>query len=112
MLMRKGWLEGREIVKLEHPATGLSLLPIDQTIVVLSNSLMCYSKKGKMIWSATLPANAVCMAPISLPHLGTTLICVALKGGLVQIYSQNNLVDQFHAPGRKRNEHSIRITNN
>lgn len=112
MLMRKGWLEGREIVKLEHPATGLSLLPIDQTIVVLSNSLMCYSKKGKMIWSATLPSNAVCMAPISLPHLGTTLICVALKGGLVQIYSQNNLVDQFHAPGRKPNKHSIRITNN
>lgn len=26
-------------------------------------------------------------------------VCVGLKGGLVQLYSQKNLVDQFQAPG-------------
>jgi hypothetical protein len=26
-------------------------------------------------------------------------ICVGLKGGLIQIYSQKNLVDEFYAPG-------------
>lgn len=92
-------MEGREIVKLEYPATGLSLLPIDQTIVVvcMNSSLMCYSKKGKILWSSSLPENAVCMTPMSLPHMGITLICVGLKGGLVQLYHQKNLVDQFYA---------------
>lgn len=73
-LLRKNWLEGREIVKLENPATALSLLPIDQTIVVLSNTLMCYSKKGKILWTVTLPDDAMCMTPVSLPHLGLSLV--------------------------------------
>lgn len=73
-MLRKNWLEGREIVKLEHPATGMALLPIDQTIVVLSNSLMCFSKKGKLLWSSNLPQDAICLTPVPLPHLGISLV--------------------------------------
>lgn len=73
-ILRKGWLEGREIVKLEKPAIALCLLPIDQTIVVLSNSLMCYSKKGKMLWILTTPSDVSCMTPVSLPHLGVSMV--------------------------------------
>lgn len=99
-LIRKTWLEGRQITKLEQPATGLALLPIDQTIVVvcMNSSLLCFSKKGKKLWSVRLPASAMCMVPVQLPHLGVTLVCVALKGGIVQLYSQKNLVDQFTMP--------------
>lgn len=77
-LLRKNWLEGREIVKLERAATAMSLLPIDQTIVVLSNSLMCYSKKGKMLWSITMPEAGISMVPVSLPHLGVSLVALYL----------------------------------
>lgn len=116
-ILRKNWLEGREIVKLESPATAMCLLQIDQTIVVLSNSLMCYSKKGKMLWSCLMPEPVLCMTPVALPHLGMSLvsliklndvntlksailqICVGLSGGLVQLYSQKSLIDQFHMPG-------------
>jgi Bardet-Biedl syndrome 1 protein len=73
-ILRKNWLEGREIVKLERPATAMCLLQIDQTIVVLSNSLMCYSKKGKMLWSFSMSEQVLCMTPISLPHLGVSLV--------------------------------------
>lgn len=73
-ILRKNWLEGREIVKLETPATSMCLLPIDQTIVVLSNSLMCYSKKGKMLWSMAMSEPVLCMTPVSLPHLGVSLV--------------------------------------
>ncbi|XP_053676967.1 Bardet-Biedl syndrome 1 protein homolog [Anopheles nili] len=99
-LLRKGWLTGQHIVKLEAPAAGLSLLPIDQTIVVvcMNRSLVCYSKKGKKLWTVKLPQPAVCMTPVCLPHLGINLVCVGLKGGLVQFYSQKKLVDQFYAP--------------
>lgn len=38
------------------------------------------------------------MVPIGLEHLSQTLICVALRGGSVQMYGQSVLVDQFMAP--------------
>lgn len=76
-ILRKNWLEGREIVKLERPATAMSLLQIDQTIVVLSNYLMCYSKKGKMLWSLSMSEIVMCMSPVSLPHLGVSLVSKA-----------------------------------
>ncbi|ETN65941.1 BBS1 [Anopheles darlingi] len=99
-LLRKGWLAGQHIVRLEAPAAGLALLPIDQTIVVvcMNRALVCYSKKGKKLWMVRLPQPAVCMTPVCLPHLGINLVCVGLKGGLVQFYSQRKLVDQFYAP--------------
>lgn len=73
-ILRKGWLEGREIVKLERPAIAMNLLAIDQTIVVLSNSLMCYSKKGKMLWTLNMPSAVMCMTPVPLPHLGVSMV--------------------------------------
>lgn len=46
-MLRKGWFEGKMIFKIDHPAVGLSLLPIDQTIIVvcIDKTLECYSKK-------------------------------------------------------------------
>jgi Bardet-Biedl syndrome 1 protein len=73
-ILRRGWLEGREIVRLEQPALALSLLQIDQTIVVLGKSLMCYSKKGKMLWLLNVPSEVTCMTPVPLPHLGVSMV--------------------------------------
>lgn len=73
-ILRKGWLEGREIARLQQSAMAMSVLPIDQTIVILSNSLMCFSKKGKMIWQLTTPSDVSCMTPVSLPHLGVSMV--------------------------------------
>lgn len=100
-ILRKSWLEGRQIVKLDHPTIGLALLPIDQTIIVVcvNKTLECYSKKGKRLWCVELIASAICMTPVYLAHLGITLVCVALRGGLVQLYLQSNLVDQFSVAG-------------
>lgn len=100
-ILRKGWLEGKSIFRIDYPAVGLSLLPIDQTIIVvcMNNTLDCYSKKGKRLWGVILPASAVCMVSITLAHIGQTLVCVALYGGLVQIYSNKVVVDQFSVPG-------------
>lgn len=99
-ILRKSWLEGKQIFKTNQPATGLALLPIDQTIVVvcMNKEIMCFSKKGKKLWSTALPYSVMCMVPLQIHHLGITLVCVAMKGGLIQIYSQKVLVDQFFAP--------------
>lgn len=99
-LLRKSWLEGRLILKLDNPVLGLALLPIDQTIIVvcMNQSLDCYSKKGKKLWTVDLPLPAMSMVPIGLEHLSQTLICVALRGGMVHMYGQSVLVDQFMAP--------------
>lgn len=87
-------------MKLDNPLVGLCLLPIDQTIIVvcMNQSLDCYSKKGKKLWTVALPQPAMCMVPIGLEHLSQTLICVTLRGGSVQLYGQSVLVDQFMAP--------------
>lgn len=100
-MLRRGWLEGKSIFKIDQAAVGLSLLPIDQTIIVvcINNTLDCYSKKGKRLWGVILPAPSICMVSITLTHVGQTLICVALHGGLVQIYSNKVVVDQFSVPG-------------
>lgn len=99
-ILRKTWLEGREVLRLYSPVIGIALLPIDQTIIVIcmAGSLDCYSTKGRHLWSAPLPAPAIGMTPVGLDHLSQTLICVALRGGLVQLYGQKFLVDQFTAP--------------
>jgi len=96
-ILRKNNLEGREIVKLNLPVIGLTILPIDQTIVVvcMSQSLICLSKKGKTLWVVQLPLPAVCMLTVMIPILNVTLICVSMIGGLVQFYLQKNLIDYF-----------------
>lgn len=98
-ILRRGWLEGKNIVRLEEPVTGLALMPVDQTIVFvcMDRSLQCYSKKGKRLWSVLLASPVICMTPITLSHLGLTLVCVALEGGRVQMYSSKKLVDEFEA---------------
>lgn len=100
-MLRRGWLEGKSIFKTDNAAVGLSLLPIDQTIIVVcvDKTLDCYSKKGKRLWGVILPEPAVCMVSITLTHVGQTLVCVSLRGGLVQIYSNKVIVDQFNVPG-------------
>lgn len=101
-ILRKGWLEGQQIVRLDNPATGLALLPIEQTIIVVCTDkcLMCYSKRGKKLWCVSLPDRTMCMTHIVLPHLGITLVAVALNGGLVQIYLQKKLVDELKVEGK------------
>ncbi|XP_073843489.1 Bardet-Biedl syndrome 1 [Musca autumnalis] len=100
-LLRKAAAEGQEIFKLSHPLTGLALLPIDQTIVVTSmdKKLLCYSKKGKQLYVVPLAEQPICMTMINLGHLGLSLICVALEGGVVQFYMQKYLVDEFQIDG-------------
>ncbi|KAJ6640773.1 Bardet-Biedl syndrome 1 protein like [Pseudolycoriella hygida] len=96
-ILRKSWLEGRQIIKLDNPTIGLSILPIEQTIIVvcMNKTLDCFSKKGKQLWSVGLNEPATCMVHIILTHISMTLICVAMRGGLVQLYLQKHLVDQF-----------------
>ncbi|KAI9581551.1 hypothetical protein GQX74_012876 [Glossina fuscipes] len=100
-LLRKACPEAQEIFKLSQPMTGLVLLPIDQTIVAaaMNKRLLCYSKKGKQLYLIPLGKQPICLNSINLQHLGLTLICVALEGGLVQFYMQKYLVDEFQTNG-------------
>lgn len=99
-LLRKSSNEGQEIVKMTTPLTGLQLLPVDQTIVVttMEQRLMCYSKRGKLLYQVPLEAQPVCILPLMLAHLGITLVAVALQGGTVKFFLQRYLVDAFEVP--------------
>lgn len=96
-MLRRGWLEGKTVFRIEKPVVGISVLPIDQCsiIVCVGKFLECYSRKGKRMWGLNLSESVICMKLINLKHFGQTLICIALRGGLVQIYSNKVIVDQF-----------------
>lgn len=94
-ILRKNWYEGREIIKLEKPATSLSLLPIDQTISVISaEKLLAYSKKGKLLWFVELNERVYSMTPLSLQHLSISMVCVGLQNS-IKIFSKKTLVDEI-----------------
>lgn len=94
-ILRKNWYEGREIIKLEKPATSLCLLPIDQTISVISSEkLLVYSKKGKLLWFVELNERVYSMTPLSLPHLSISMVCVGLRNS-IKIFSKKMLVDEI-----------------
>lgn len=97
-LLGRGWVEGKPIFRMSQPAVGLTLLPTEKTNIVVcaDRSLDCYSMKGKRLWGVGLHETAVCMVSIILAHVGQTLICVALRGGLVQIYLNKVVVDHFN----------------
>lgn len=96
-ILCRGWLEGKPLFHMDRPTVGLVLLPTDQMSIVVcaDQSLDCYSKKGKRVWGVNLPDPAICMTSIILSHVGQILICVALRGGLVQIYLNKVVVDHF-----------------
>ncbi|XP_068148701.1 Bardet-Biedl syndrome 1 protein homolog [Drosophila tropicalis] len=98
-LLRKSQSEGQELLKLNTSLTGLLLLPVDQTIVLscMDNRFLCYSKRGKLLYQVELEDLPVCILPLSMTHLGITLVAIALKGGLVKFYLQRYLVDELHA---------------
>ncbi|EDW73429.1 uncharacterized protein Dwil_GK16651 [Drosophila willistoni] len=98
-LLRKSQNEGQELLKLNTPLTGLLLLPVDQTIVLscMDNRFLCYSKRGKLLYQVELEDLPVCILPLSMTHLGVTLVAIALKGGPVKFYLQRYLVDELHA---------------
>lgn len=97
-VLRRGWVEGKPIFRMTKPAIGLTLLPTEKTNVVVcaDRSLDCYSMKGKRLWGVSLQETVVCMVSILLAHVGQTLICVALRGGLIQIYLNKVIVDHFN----------------
>ncbi|EDV97757.1 Bardet-Biedl syndrome 1 protein homolog [Drosophila grimshawi] len=96
-LLRKSSSEGQEIIKLSTPLTGLILLPVDQTIVITSMEprYLCYSKRGKLLYQVQLDAAPVCILPLTLTHLGITLVAVAMQGGRVSFFLQRHVVDEF-----------------
>lgn len=96
-MLRRGWMEGKTIFRIEKPVIGIAVLPIKQysIIVCVDKYLECYSKKGQRMWGINLMDAVICMTTIFLSHLNMQLICVALRGGLVQIYSNKIIVDQF-----------------
>lgn len=54
--------------------------------------------QGKLQWTVTLPSAACSLCSIPLPHQSTTLVAVALTGGVLQLYHNRQVVDIIKAP--------------
>lgn len=96
-ILHKSWLEGKEICKLNNPPIGLTLLPVDQTLIVtgMDKQLACFSKKGKRLYSTDLPDIPICMTPVHLPHFGITLVAIGMRNKRVVFFHNKNQVDEI-----------------
>nr|CAD7442868.1 unnamed protein product [Timema bartmani] len=99
-LVRRGWKEAKVLAQLSAQVVDMIVQSDNASIVLatMDHSLHCYSKKGKKQWEVKLAAPVSTLTPLALPHVGTTLVCVALLGGAVHFYSGRQLCDVITAP--------------
>ncbi|XP_026466800.1 Bardet-Biedl syndrome 1 protein-like [Ctenocephalides felis] len=97
-VLRKGWLEGRTLIRLDVPIVGLEINAQDQSaiLVLMDKTISCYSRKGRRMWTVTLPAAPTAFCQAVLPHLGMSLAIVSMLGGEIHCYKGRHLVDIFN----------------
>ncbi|EDO40876.1 predicted protein [Nematostella vectensis] len=88
---------GNKIAKasIELTAQAVGLERIGKNIIVgcMDNTLVCYSTKGKKLWTVYLPANIATMALMDYKARGFKGVMVALTNGEVRLYKDKFLVN-------------------
>ncbi|XP_046994984.1 Bardet-Biedl syndrome 1 protein homolog [Schistocerca americana] len=100
-LLRRGWQQTRTLTELTAPAVGLLLMPDGTSSIIVAlmdSALHCFSKKGRRQWKLQMEKNITAIGSVHLPQQGLCLVAVALSGGLVKLYSGQQLVDTIATP--------------
>ncbi|XP_017775574.1 PREDICTED: Bardet-Biedl syndrome 1 protein [Nicrophorus vespilloides] len=99
-LLRRGWLEGRNVLQATTYIVDMVIMPADNFIILatMDKTLSCYSKKGSKLWSQELKQQITCLTLVPLKHLSMTLIGVGMKGGSIHLYRTRHFVDYVSIP--------------
>ncbi|KAK4876426.1 hypothetical protein RN001_012848 [Aquatica leii] len=94
-LLRKDWLEGKNILQTTSAIVDMALMPGDKFICIATADKMlnCYSKRGNKLWSVKMMQPITCICLVTLQHLSVSLIAVGMHGGVIQLYNSRHLVD-------------------
>jgi Bardet-Biedl syndrome 1 protein len=65
------------------------------TVATMTDSLMCFSSKGKRLWQVQLPSAVMCIEPVDIEARGVQFTAVALKSNHVLLFNDKHIVDWF-----------------
>jgi len=91
-ILRRGNNAGKLLFSLNAQAVGLE--KVNKTIVVacVDQTLQGYSTKGRALWSVSLPAKVLSMAPMDYSQRGYQAILLGLANSELHIYCEKFLV--------------------
>ena len=97
--IKKGGKAIRTCVEVGSQIVGLER--IGKTLVVgcMNNSLVCYSSKGRKLWSVYLPDSITTMTNLNHKAKGFKAVLVALKNGEVRLYKEKFLLSTLQVDG-------------
>ncbi|XP_057671410.1 Bardet-Biedl syndrome 1 protein homolog isoform X2 [Diorhabda carinulata] len=95
-VLRRNWLEGKNIIQMNSNIVDFVILPEDNFIVVATTDKMinCFTKRGQRLWSVKLSQTITCLCLVQIGHIRVNLYGVGLDNGLIQLYQGRNIVDQ------------------
>ncbi|KAF5272140.1 hypothetical protein FQA39_LY01222 [Lamprigera yunnana] len=99
-LLRKDWLEGKNILQTTASIIDMVLMPGDKFICLATsdNIINCYSKRGNKLWSVNVSQQISCISLVPLLHLSVSLIAVGMHGGVIHLYHTRHPVDYISTP--------------
>ncbi len=65
------------------------------TVATMSDTLMCFSSKGKRLWQVRLPSPILCLEAVDIEARSVQFTAVALKSNHVLLFSDKHIVDWF-----------------
>ncbi|KAB0795298.1 hypothetical protein PPYR_12137 [Photinus pyralis] len=99
-LIRKDWLEGKNILQTTASIVDMLIMPGDKFICIATSDKMlnCYSKRGNKLWSVATAQAITCISLVPLQHLSLSLVAVGMQGGSIHLYHSRHPVDYISAP--------------
>eukprot|EP00794_Sanderia_malayensis_P020242 gene20242-22224_t len=95
--VKRGTRSGKLIIELHSQVVGLERVTKTIIVACMDRTLLCYSTKGKKLWTAFMPAPITTISQLNHKARGYKAVMVALQNGEVRIYKDKYLVNLFRA---------------
>lgn len=96
--LKRGSKLAKACIELGAQAVGLERTGKSVIVGCMDNTLVCYSTKGKKLWTVYLPTNITTMSLMDHKARGFKAVMVALSNGEVRIYKEKYLVNTIKMP--------------
>ncbi|KXJ22583.1 Bardet-Biedl syndrome 1 protein [Exaiptasia diaphana] len=96
--LKRGSKTAKACIELTSQAVGLERIGKNIVVGCMDDTLVCYSTKGKKLWTVYLPSNIVTMALMDYKARSFKGVFVSLNNGETRIYKDKFLVNTIQTP--------------
>ena len=91
--LKRGSKTAKACMDLTSQAVGLERTGKSILVGCMDNTLVCYSTKGKKLWTVYLPTNIITMTLMDHKSKGFKAVLMALNNGEVRLYKEKYLIN-------------------